>query len=165
MKIWKAALLLGIVGLSGHLAYRHVSFTPGYCREQKRYIGDAEYLMATIAITYRDMNTESTNYPSGEKRKRKDFAARYKNWDFDPKNPNCCEVKLMEPQSIDDRIFGRQEVWVFLNPRTHTRRGDVGDHRLIFRWDVCGNLISGIGLPSRRYPFITTKDIGGHHRR
>ena len=162
MSTQKVTALLGIACLSAYLGYRYVTSPPGYCRDQDRYISDAEFLRATIAITYRDMNNEAV-YPDGKRAKHKDAAALYKNWDFDASKPNCCLVRREETHSALNRIFGLQEIEVLLNPRTSTLPVDLGDHQVRFRWNVCGTLIDGIGLPNTQYRVITTKNIGADH--
>ena len=153
--------LLSIASLSAYLSYRYVTSPPGYCREQDRYIRDEEFVRATIAITYRDMELENKLYAEGTIAKRKDSASMYKNWDFDPRNPNCCAVLREGTRSAFNRIFGLQEIEVLLNPRTNTLPVDAGDHQLRFRWDVCGMLRdSAIGLPDTQYRVVTTKNLG-----
>jgi hypothetical protein len=161
MNVLRITAFISAACLTAYLGYKFVTADPpGYCRAQDRYIGDEEFLKATIAITNRNME-EPTRYPDGKIVKNKEVAPMYKNRDFDPKNPNCCVVLRSRTHSDFNRVFGLQEIEVVLNSRTSTESVMAGDHKQRFRWDVCGNLWdSDIGLPNTAYRVISTKNIG-----
>ncbi|PPK76526.1 hypothetical protein B0F87_103133 [Methylobacter tundripaludum] len=157
MNILKITALASAACLSAYLGYKYVTADPpGYCRAQQRYIIDEEFLRVTVAIFERYMNEEWV-YPNGRRMKRKDYPGWYKTVDFDPKNPNCCLVRREETHSVFNRMFGLQEVDVWLNSRTSTLPVTPTDEPNRFYFDVCGDLKeSDIGLPDTAHPVITT---------
>jgi hypothetical protein len=158
---FKITALIGIVCLATYLGYKFVTADPpGYCRAQDRYITDEEFLKATIAIFDRDMNQEYVS-TDGRRIKWKDSSEWHRKIDFDARNPNCCIVRREETHSVFNRMFGLQDVDVWLNSRTSTLPILLGDNHVRFHFDVCGYLWdSEIGLPNTAYPVITTKNIG-----
>ena len=164
MKIRNGALLLGIFALGTYATFKTVTAdAPGYCRAQGRYIEDNEFVAATIAIVERDRELTDPPDADGKREKRKNSRAVYQNWDFDAGNENCCYVSRKDTFPIVKRLFGFQQVVVFINPKTHTLPVFGSDHQLLFFWDVCGGLMdSSINLPDGRFPIVTTKNIGEH---
>lgn len=159
MTIRKTIALVSAASVAAYLGYKYVTADPpGYCRAQQRHITDEEFIRTAVAITERDMNTETDGYPEGKTQKRKNYSnGWYKNWDFDSKNPNCCLVLREDTQRIFYRMFDLQDVEVWLNPKTTTYPVKRGDYQLRFFFNVCGTLIdSDIGLPDTTYPIITT---------
>ncbi|HKB59202.1 MAG TPA: hypothetical protein VKC56_04065 [Gallionellaceae bacterium] len=146
-RLAKVLSIFILLALGGGARYAYLAvYPPGYCRAQHRYIPDDEYLKASIALLYWDMNRITTTYPEGRKVKKKDIY--YKGIDFDPKNPNCFFVTRGQ-ETVIDQLLGRQTVFVFLNPRTS--KGPVtsmGDSFYDFDYSDCGELLSsGISLP------------------
>lgn len=164
MKIRSWSLLLCVVAFGTYATFKVVTTdAPGYCRAQGRYIEDAEFVTATIAIVERDMELTDPAGPGGKREKRKNTRSSYRDWDFDAESRNCCYVQRKDTFPIVWRMFGFQQVVVFINPKTHTLPVVGSDHQLLFFWDVCGKLMdSFIGLPDGRFPIITTKNIGVH---
>jgi hypothetical protein len=153
------ATFLGAVFVAAILSYRFVTSPPGYCLAQGRHIKDDEFVKASIALTYRDMERIIEPYPERKRIRNKDWTRIYKDWDFDPKNANCCYVYRDETYPIINRLLGLQKIQVWLNPKTSTHPVDAGDGQIRFRWDVCGTLIEGIGIPNRANSTITTRNI------
>jgi len=152
-----AALIIVAACSVTFLSYRYVTSPPGYCKAQQRYISDAEFVQASIEVVNKDRERVYELPPDGRKVKHKDYSSMYKDWDFDPKNPNCCAVRREQTQSALNRIFDWQEVEVLLNPRTHTHI--MGAHVVPLRWDVCGNLIWGFGIYADSDHPITTRNV------
>jgi hypothetical protein len=144
MTIRKITVLISAVCLyayiGSYLGYKFVTAgPPGYCRAQQRYITDEEFLKVTVAMFERYRNEEWVN-PDRKRVRREDSSDWQRKVDFDPTNPNCCFVDRDETHSVLDRMFGWQEVVVWLNLRTSTLPVVPTDEPIRSYFDVCGNL-------------------------
>ena len=159
MNILKITALTGVVCLTAFLGYKYLTADPpGYCSAQQRYISDAEFIKTVGLLVERDMKSVSSTYPDGRKVSGKEKYVKWsEGWaDLDPKDPKFSTVRREKTHSIFNRMFGLQDVDVWIGPELP----NLGV--LSFHFDVCGNLWeSDIGLPNTAYRVITTTNIGG----
>ena len=105
------------------------------------------------------MNRVVRSYPDGKTGKKKDLLNLYVEIDFDPNNPNCCNVARQLYPSVFDRLMGTQDVTVRLSRKTSTDRpvGMMGEGFYEFQYSSCGKLLnSSPGLPDTSSEKITT---------
>ena len=126
---------------------------PGYCKAQKRYISDEEFIGAAVSV----VRVHAIAYE-----KKKSESSYFANWNgYIPSasDTNCCVTNRRGTQSIYRRIFGSQLIEVWVSPTLKNKTGHWANV-IGFKFDVCGALIdSDLNVRSSDRELITTKTL------
>lgn len=131
----------------------------GYCVSQKRYIFDDEFIHTATALYDWEWRQPQISYPDGVVSSRMErYPAVYQKWKQNKDLGKCCTVHREETNSVFNRIFGWQEIYVYLN--------SGGDESIPMRFDICGTVLKAeFGYsPPTRYAPITTKNYSDYVR-
>lgn len=134
----------------------------GWCFYQERYIPDEEFIGAVKnAIQVRMEMVGTSVIDNGEVERVKLKDSIYRDWDFDPDNPNCCRVTRDNRSRLLAVMIGQGDVVVEVNPRKNKSFIVGSDSNYRFFFDGCGLLRSSdMGLPDTYQRVIQTKETG-----
>lgn len=161
----KYLMATGAVLMVGTLLVNWAADPPGYCREQQRYIGDKEFILAVIPVVRKDIARDSGAFMGDAS---SSFYAYWNHYIPELGDTSCCKVNRQETHSLVNRLFGWQSIEVLIAPpgkRGEKMRGLSWSDAVSFYFDVCGVLVdSDIGVRSGRPPQgerITTTRVDG----
>lgn len=151
-----------------YLAADRTADPPGYCREQQRYIGDKEFILAVIPVVREDIARDQRAFMRDAG--GGSFYAYWNHYIPELGDTSCCTVKREETHPLVNRLFGRQSIVVYIAPPG--MRGEkmggllaLWSEAVAFYFNVCGVLIdSDIGVRSGQPPQgvrITTTRVDG----
>ncbi|MBU0498960.1 MAG: hypothetical protein KJ558_00790 [Gammaproteobacteria bacterium] len=93
MSTFRTITLTGAICLAAFLGYKYITYEPGYCSAQQRYLTDEELIMSALQIReaeiahYGGMDAYEKYFINNLNRHPEE-AGR----DFDAKDPSCCKV-------------------------------------------------------------------------